>query len=285
MWNLTMRNLKVYFRDKIAVFFSLLGVIIILALYLFVLGDSMLSDLEGVSGAKEIMDNWIMAGLLAATSMTSAMGAYGIMIEDNERKNIKDFLSSPIKKFTVYGSYIINAIIVSAIICIITLIIAEIYIAGINHGEILPFTDMLKILGILALGIFCSSSIASFLASFIKTNSAFSGMSIVLGTIIGFITGIYIPVGTLGEGMQMVVKAFPVSHAGVLLRQVMMNPSLNESFTGVKVSYLQSFKENMGVVFILNGNEMTVLMHVGILVISGILFYILAILNLSRKTK
>lgn len=285
MWNLTMRNFKLYFRDRSAVFFSLLGAIIILVLYVFVLGDAMVSDLKGISGAEEVMDNWIMAGLLAATSITAAMGAYGIMINDKERKMTKDFLSSPIKKFTIYGSYIINAVIVSAIICIVTFIIAEIYIVGIHHGDMLPFEDMLKILGILALGVFCSSSIACFLASFAKTNSAFSGMSIVLGTMIGFVTGIYIPVGSLGEGMQMVIKAFPVSHAGVLLRQVMMDSPLKTAFSGSKEVYLQGFKEDLGIVYMFDGNEMTILMHIGVLIISGILFYILAVLNLSRKSK
>lgn len=285
MLNLTMRNFKLFFRDRGSVFFSLLSAIIILALYIFVLGDSMVSDLDGISGAKNIMDNWIMAGLLAATSITAAMGAYGIMINDKERKTTKDFLSSPIKRYTVYGSYILNAILVSLIICVITFILAQIYIVGINHGEMLSLVDMFKVIGILALGVFCSSSIACFLSSFAKTNSAFSGMSIVLGTVIGFITGIYIPVGALGEGMQLIVKAFPVSHAGALLRQVMMNSSLNSSFSGIREAYLQTFKEEMGVVFMFNGNEMTTLMHIGILVISGILFYILAVMNLSRKAK
>lgn len=285
MLNLTMRNFKLFFRDRGSVFFSLLSAIIILALYIFVLGDSMVSDLDGISGAKNIMDNWIMAGLLAATSITAAMGAYGIMINDKERKTTKDFLSSPIKRYTVYGSYILNAILVSLIICVITFILAQIYIVGINHGEMLSLVDMFKVIGILALGVFCSSSIACFLSSFAKTNSAFSGMSIVLGTVIGFITGIYIPVGALGEGMQLIVKAFPVSHAGALLRQVMMNSSLNSSFSGIREAYLQTFKEEMGLVFMFNGNEMTTLMHIGILVISGILFYILAVMNLSRKAK
>ena len=33
------RNLKVFFRDKTAVFFSLLAVLIVLGLYIFFLGD------------------------------------------------------------------------------------------------------------------------------------------------------------------------------------------------------------------------------------------------------
>ena len=40
------RNLKLYFRDKGSVFFSLLGVFVILALYIFFLGDEFTKDID-----------------------------------------------------------------------------------------------------------------------------------------------------------------------------------------------------------------------------------------------
>ncbi|MGL5255370.1 MAG: ABC transporter permease, partial [Brevinema sp.] len=43
------RNLKLFFRDKSAVFFSLLAIFVIIALYAVFLGDVWLSDdLKGV---------------------------------------------------------------------------------------------------------------------------------------------------------------------------------------------------------------------------------------------
>ena len=39
MLNFTQRNLKVFFRQKSAVFFSLLGVILVIGLYVLFLGD------------------------------------------------------------------------------------------------------------------------------------------------------------------------------------------------------------------------------------------------------
>nr|NLJ02159.1 ABC transporter permease [Bacillota bacterium] len=72
------RNLKLFFRDRASVFFSLLAVFIIIGLYVLFLGDMVMMDLEGIPGARFLMDSWIMAGLMAVTSVTTTMGALGI---------------------------------------------------------------------------------------------------------------------------------------------------------------------------------------------------------------
>ncbi|HKL94140.1 MAG TPA: ABC transporter permease, partial [Clostridia bacterium] len=75
------RNFKLFFKDKASVFFSLMSVLIIIGLYALFLGDVWTSGLA-FDGARDIMDNWIVAGLLAVTSITTTMGAYGTMVED-----------------------------------------------------------------------------------------------------------------------------------------------------------------------------------------------------------
>ena len=57
MLNLMQRNLKMFFRQKSAVFFSLLGVIIIIALYLLFLGDVWRSNFGDIPGAGFLMDS------------------------------------------------------------------------------------------------------------------------------------------------------------------------------------------------------------------------------------
>lgn len=49
------RNLKIYFRDKASVFFSMLSVIIIFALYILFIGDSVNSGLK-VSATSQSLD-------------------------------------------------------------------------------------------------------------------------------------------------------------------------------------------------------------------------------------
>ncbi|HOO43971.1 MAG TPA: ABC transporter permease, partial [Bacillota bacterium] len=75
--NLIKRNLRLYFRDKATVFFSMLGVFIIILLYLTFLGDMMVSyavdEFEGVPGIdiRFMMDSWIMAGVISVATITT----------------------------------------------------------------------------------------------------------------------------------------------------------------------------------------------------------------------
>lgn len=47
------RNLKMFFRDKTAVFFSLLAVFIVLGLYIVFLGDVWVDSFKEIKGAKK----------------------------------------------------------------------------------------------------------------------------------------------------------------------------------------------------------------------------------------
>ena len=93
------RNLKVFFRDKTAVFFSLLAVFIVLGLYILFLGDVWTDSFSNIKEAKELMNCWIIAGLIGVTSVTANMGAFGIMVEDKSKNKMKDFTVSPMKNF------------------------------------------------------------------------------------------------------------------------------------------------------------------------------------------
>ena len=65
MFNLAVRNLKIFFRQKSAVFFSLLSVFIIIGLYVLFLGDVWTDYFpEGLSEAENLMNNWIIAGIV-----------------------------------------------------------------------------------------------------------------------------------------------------------------------------------------------------------------------------
>ncbi len=56
--------------------------------------------------AQALMNSWLVSGLLTVTSITTTMGAFGIMIDDKVQKINKDFDSSPIKRSSITGGYI-----------------------------------------------------------------------------------------------------------------------------------------------------------------------------------
>ena len=71
----TKRNLKLFFRDRSAVFFSLMAVFIVVGLYVMFLGDVWTGSLSELEDASTLMNCWIVAGLLIVTSITTLLCA------------------------------------------------------------------------------------------------------------------------------------------------------------------------------------------------------------------
>lgn len=284
MINLGIRNFKLYLRERGAVFFSLLGVIIIIGLYVLFLGDSMKKGTAMLPAGDLLIDTWVMAGIIAVASITTAMGACGVMIEDRVKKRDKDFMSAPLKRSQLVGGYVFSACMVSGIMSIVTFIAAEAYLLF-SGGELPSLPLMGKVLGIIILAVGSSAAMAFFISSLLRTNGAFSNVSILLGSLIGFITGIYLPIGTLGEGVQWIIKCFPVSHAGVLLRQVLMEDALKVSFAGLPAEAVSDFETEMGIVFHYGDSVAAPWVHIAVLLATAAVFFTLAIINMSRKEK
>lgn len=289
MTHMTKRGLKIFFKDKGGVFFSLLGVIIIFCLFIFFIGDAVTEGLEFLDNADYVMNSWVVAGMLASSAITTSMGAYAVMVSDRENKCIKDFYSSPLKRSAVAAGYMATGFTVSIIMSIVTLIFGEIYIVA-TGGEMVGFLTLLKLLGVILLSSFASSAMVCFIISFVKTGNTYTTISIILGTLIGFLIGAYVPMGELPEGVQWVVKCFPCAHAAVLFRQLLMGSAMDAGFVlSPKMEYpeLQRtvFENEVGVTFEYGSWTAEPWFHILVLVATGVLFYLLAIISMSRKAK
>ncbi|MDR0924414.1 MAG: ABC transporter permease [Hungatella sp.] len=279
------RNLKLFFRDKSAVFFSLLSVFIIIGLYAVFLGDVWLNNsMNDLKHAQVLMINWLVSGLLTVTSMTTTMGAFGVMIDDKVQKINKDFDSSPIKRSSITGGYIGSSFLIGVIMSLVTAVAAEIYIVH-SGGEWLTPLACIKVFLLMLLTSLTNTSLVCFVVSFFNSHSAFGTASTILGTLIGFLTGIYLPIGTLPPSVQTVIKVFPVSHAASLFRQVLMESPMQNSFDGIPAIYLEDFKEYMGVTFRFGGHEVTPAASVVILIGTAVVFYSLSLVNMLRKRR
>ncbi|MCH1638654.1 ABC transporter permease [Paenibacillus timonensis] len=284
MLSIANRNLKIFFRDRAAVLFSLLAVFIILGLYVVFLGDTIADSLPVIDGASVLINSWVLAGILAVTSVTSTMGAFGIMVEDRSRKILKDFTTSPLRRSRLTGGYILSACSVGVIMSVVTFILGELYILVLD-GELLPLLSILKVLGLIVLSVLASSSIVFFITTFLRSQNAFSAASTVIGTLIGFLTGIYVPMGSLPEAVQWVIKVFPISHAGVLIRNVMLERPMEVSFHGAPAGAQAEFTENMGVVYHFGSYQVEPWVSIVVLLATTVLFFGLSLLSVSRKNK
>ena len=212
VFHLCKRNVLIFIRDRSSVFFSLLAVFIIIGLYALFLGDIVVSSVSEIVGehARYLMDSWIMAGTLAVTSITTTLGAFGILIDDRDRKISNDFKSSPIKRTHILSGYILSAWIIGVLISILGLLLAEIYIV-VSGGRWLELKEAISLIGVMMVSVFSSTAMMLFFVSFFKSSSSFGVASSVMGTLIGFLTGIYVPIGQLPNGVQTVTKFFPPS--------------------------------------------------------------------------
>jgi multidrug/hemolysin transport system permease protein len=284
MTALIKRNLKVYFRDRASVFFSLMAVFIIFALYLLFLGDVWIQNLPSVPGTKALMDAWIVSGLLAVSSVTTVMGAFGTMVDDRSRKIIKDFSASPVSRGKIVGGYEVASFLIGTLMALLMLALGEMYIV-VRGGALLSAGAMLTVVALIVLSSLCNTAMISFLISFFKSQNAFGTASSILGTLVGFLTGIYMPIGMLPEAVQAIIKVFPVSHAALLMRNAMMAVPMQQVFGGAPQMLADGFRTEMGLVFNLGGAPMSTLASVLILVGTTAVFFVLSIIRFSAKSR
>ncbi len=278
------RNLKLYLRDKGAVFFSLLAVFIVFGLYVLFLGDVYTADLGEIEGAEEIMNNWVMAGVLAITSMTTTLGMLQTVVKDKEDKIEKDFYASPVKRVKIAGGYVLSAYTVGFAMTLLAFLLAEIYIVA-EGGEGIAASLLPALLLLIAFTVLMNTSISLFLVSLFKSVNAFTTANVIVGTLIGFLTGIYLPIGMLINAVQWIVKAFPVSHAALLFRNLMMQKPMEKAFEGAPKEVVLTVKENLGVLFLAGEKEMALWVSVFVMGATAVLFFTLASMRLAGKKR
>lgn len=280
---LVKRNLLIFFRDRSSVLFSLLGVFVIIGLYVLFLGDMLVKGMNGMTGARFLMDSWIMAGLLAVTPVTTSLGAMGTMIEDKNNNAYKDFKAAPLKRTTLAGSYIISGVLISLILTFLTMILAEAYIVAYG-GKLLTVEAALKVVLLIIFTTASSSIMMFYFVSWFKTTGAFAAASTIVGTLAGFLTGIYIPIGSLPKTIQTVVKIFPPSHAAVLLRKIMMEQPEKIAFQGA-ADVLDEFQLNLGVSFKVGNTVLSSYISILYMLAFMIIFFALSVIKISYKER
>ena len=285
LMKLTSRNIRVYVRDRMSVFFSFLSVIITIGLYILFLGELQFNGIKNavgdIPGIRPLINSWIMAGLITINAVTVSLGMLGTMVFDIEYKRFPDFIVAPVSRTMVVTSYLIASWAISFIFSLVALVAAELYVLS-SGGALLSVINMLKALGIIALTVVTSSTLMFFVMSFIKTGSAFGTLSTVLGTLIGFLTGVYVPVGVLPDVIQKVVVLVPFSHSAALLRQVFCEQPMAEVFAGAPAQVLNSYIRENGVTMYWGDTAISAPAMLAVLGGVAVLFILLSALRLRR---
>ena len=284
---LASRNIKVYLRDRTSVFFSFIAVLIIIGLYALFLGDTTARSIENatggpVDGVGWMVDSWIMAGILVVNALTVPLGALGVLVDDESRKRLGAFLVAPIHRSRLVQGYLLAAMAVGLLLGMATLLLSQVYIVA-KGGEMLPFASLVQAIGLQTLNVFSSGCIVFFLVSFIRTAAAFSTLSTILGTLVGFLAGVYLPVGAMPAAVQSVMKFNPLTHAAALMRQVFMEEPLDLVFRNAPEGIREEIEQVFGVQVYSGDAPLTGTVMLGIIAGTGFLFLLLSVLRMNHR--
>lgn len=290
------RNCLLYFKDKSAVFFSLMSMGIVLLLMVVFLGDmnvdSIVGTLQKYAGErdtavdKENAGNyvllWTVAGIVIVNAVMVTMTMIGYMVIDKMQGKIVSFYVAPVNRYTITLGYILASVIVGIIICIITVVAAAIYMAA-GGFYFLTVEMALKILGVIVLIVFSSSSLMFLLAVFVNSESAWSGIGTVIGTLVGFLGGMYLPIGALPDTVGSIMKALPIIHECALLRTIMMGDIIDKTFSGAGSEIVAEYSSEMGITLDFMGKGETAIFQVLFILGYGIIALVVATVIVSKK--
>lgn len=294
---LVKRNILIYVRDKSNIFFSLLSMLIILGLMVVFLGKmnadtvtDLLKQYGGVRDAAADKDHaeqlvmlWTLAGIVVVNSVMITLVMVGMMVEDEVQKRLSSFYVSPVNRFVFIMGYIISAIVLGVTICVLTVAVGEGYFAIIGV-DLLTLEQLGKIFIYIILNVFVSASMVFLILNFVHTQSALSGLSTIIGTLVGFMACIYLPMGMLPEKVQTVIKCFPMIHGSSFLRDIFTKEIMIKTFENCPEKLISDYKEYMGMTVTYNNNVISDVKKVAFLAACGIIFIgISAILQKRRN--
>lgn len=294
---LTKRNLDVYLRDKGAVFFSFLSALIVIGLMVFFLGDMNIEATtelldqfmpgkaaEHKENAKLLMLAWTSAGIISINAVTVSLAVYSGMIKDRVTGKLNAIYTAPVSRLTIALGYIASAWAAAVVMCVMTLAITEGY--GIAKG-MQPYTgaEHAVLFAMIFLNAFVYASLMYPLALMAKTEGAWSGFGTVIGTLVGFLGGIYIPIGSLSSTVSGVMKCTPVIYGTAMFREVMTGSILDETFEGLPSQVVTEYEEIMGIRLAVAEHMLTIKEEWMILSGCAIIFLTIGICMLKYQKK
>lgn len=287
------RNTKIYIRDKGAVFFSFLSAIIVICLMVFFLGDMNIDDITRIVGAfsdkgyEELKEEarllvlaWTFAGIISINAVTVSLAVYSGMIKDRVNGRLNAIYTAPVSRLRISLGYIVSAWVVSVFMCIVTLAVTELY--GMTQGMTAYSVEThIKLAAMLLLNSCVYAALMYPLAMLAKTEGAWSGFGTVIGTLVGFLGGIYIPIGALADGIVRVMKCTPVIYGTSMFRTVMTESILEEIFRGVPEEIVDEYRSAMGIRLSVAGDMLSLRDEWLILLVCGMIFLVIGMCMLK----
>lgn len=284
------RNIKLYRRDKAAVFFSLLSMLITLALMILFLGSmnsdtivNLLAEYGGVRdavkdrmNAEHLVRVWTLAGIVLINCVTVTMTVMGNLVQDEEEGRLASFYIAPVGRGYITLGYILSAWLIGAGMSLLTLAFGNLFLMG--KGEGFGIQTCMVLTGMILVNSFFYAALSYLLTLFVHSQGAWSAILSITGTLVGFLGAVYLPMIMLPEKVGMVLKALPILHGASMMRRVSVQGVLTETFAGLPAEVLEGYCEGMGVTVSVRGEILSVMTQVAFVVSFSIVIVTAAVL-------
>ena len=238
---LVRRHCKVFLKDGMAVFFSLLAPLIVFMLYILFLGEIQADTVAGFfpegmpvpdDGVRAFVDSWMVAGVLGVACITVSFSANSVMVQDKCRGQIRDCLVSPVRKQTVTLAYFAFNFIVTVVIVTVVCLIAFVYLAATGRF-MLSAGEAFAVIGTILFSSLSSTLFSVLVCALFRTEGALSGFVGIVSAAIGFLIGAYMPMSAFPDGVEYVAALLPGTHSAGLFRNFLMGGALENLTAGL----------------------------------------------------
>ncbi|WP_338348465.1 ABC transporter permease, partial [Fructobacillus evanidus] len=113
-------------------------------------------------------------------------------------------------------------------------------------GLSLTVENLVGLVWVMLLSAVLSTIMNALILNRIETVDNLSKVATIVGTASGFLVGGYIPIGSLPDFAQTLMKITPSFYVATLFRQVLMNKTISSSFAG-QSAVIKSFDQEMGI--------------------------------------
>ena len=254
--SLLLRNIKLYFTDKLMFFISLLAPLILLLLFVLFLKNNYYNSfvnslpddlpLPNQNVPNAFISGWLVASLMSVTCVTVSFGVGTIMVQDKITGTINDLKAAPVKQSVVSLTYYLSTFVSSIIIVFSVLILGFLYLVLI--GWYLSLIDVLLIcLNTFLLTLF-GCGLSTIINSFIKSEGGISAVSALSSSIYGFICGAYLPLAQFGSTFSNIFGFNPGLYSSILFKNLFTRGAI-EQMSSLPNQAIEAIKDSFDLNF------------------------------------
>lgn len=162
----------------------------------------------------------MMMGVLGINSVSLSIGMFTLMARDLETQKTDSFLLTNVKPWQIITSYLLAAFIVSLVLNFFMLVLSVLIIGIATFWW--SAATFFQIFGAMIVTTFESCAIVLLLTIVIRSSTAIGVINGILGTILGFLCGIYMPYQNMAAAAKYVGSVIPLTHCVVWMKQIVL---------------------------------------------------------------